>query len=645
VNIIYGREKMNKIAATLSFAFLLCIMWKQPVSAQSDTPVVSTTLTVEAGARQAFEGIGCGTLERADWLYMPLKTRDAISKFLFGDCKIRILRHHACWKWGGHDIGCSVSGDPTCSQTQLPILMDMDSLAKKYNKDFVLMVSNPGMDPNGQEDILNWSRLNAEMIRLFNQALSKPGCVPVSVMSMSDEPDVNGQMGPNLAGEITRWFHYYFSTDTTHFLDSVKLLGFELSSSVSAPGYFNTVIADSVALKSITCFATHSYNESITEEVGDIVAPYILDPDTVARWGQKKYWMTESSDYGAEDFRNATVATNNISRFLADMNRLCSAWIHYLGATLANSQWQEILGGDGNQADLLLHREEEQDWRPLLKCYYIMQANRTFDLQCRFRKSHTSLYHPGPSGFNDNCHCCSDPGYPYCRQEDSTMVSPFGQKPSIYIAAGINPYGSWAIGLSDYTGNVDSKPWESVRGPTAFACTIHVEELVNSGDIVFKKTICNADSAPYSSADTTPFIHDLGSVTMHNGDMVTTIRPMTFQTFRSPAHVSAAVPRRASAASAVQKLLNIANGAGRNLPVIIRFTVSGGAPANSVRIAIYNMRGSLIRELFSGKKPLGENRVAWDGLGPDGKPLANGSYLVNLDIGAAMQSRSVILAR
>ncbi|MBD3393197.1 MAG: hypothetical protein GF410_14350, partial [Chitinivibrionales bacterium] len=404
--------------------------------------------------------------------------------------------------------------------------------------------------------------------------------------------------------------------------------------------YIADIMADSVAFKAFDIFSTHSYNETVTEEMEEIVRPYILDPDSIAKWGRKEYWMTESSDIGDEDFHNDIVATNLISRFLADMNHLCSVWSTYRGPYVATSDWK-VMCEAGNRGSILLYRAEEQDWRPLLKCYYIMAVNRVFDYGdygdrsrgCYFRKAHTSLY-SGPGHFDEGC---PDPNHPYCRREDSTMVLAFGLKAPIYLAAAVNQRdSSWGMAISNYTGDMDPRPWEQIRGPTVYSCTVHVEELVGKGDIVFDAHVCNAD---------TPFIHDMGKVTMHDGDLVTTIRPMTLQTFRSVPGVGPVQARKTPRVAAVAPTLNISTRLQRRSPVVIRFSVTGESSMYPVRIAIFDMRGSLIRQLFSGKAPAGERRVVWDGLGAGGRRVANGSYIVNAQIGGKAHSRAVVLTR
>lgn len=56
--------------------------------------------------------------------------------------------------------------------------------------------------------------------------------------------------------------------------------------------------------------------------------------------------------------------------------------------------------------------------------------------------------------------------------------------------------------------------------------------------------------------------------------------------------------------------------------------------ASSVRIAIHDVAGRLVRRIEPGTLPAGPHRIAWDGLGADGTRLAPGVFVVTLETGA-----------
>ena len=62
-------------------------------------------------------------------------------------------------------------------------------------------------------------------------------------------------------------------------------------------------------------------------------------------------------------------------------------------------------------------------------------------------------------------------------------------------------------------------------------------------------------------------------------------------------------------------------------------------------LRIYDVNGRLVRTLLDGTVEEGEVRVAWDGTGADGSPLASGVYFYKLLVGGREASRKMILLR
>ncbi|MCA9782893.1 MAG: hypothetical protein H6678_09045 [Candidatus Delongbacteria bacterium] len=67
--------------------------------------------------------------------------------------------------------------------------------------------------------------------------------------------------------------------------------------------------------------------------------------------------------------------------------------------------------------------------------------------------------------------------------------------------------------------------------------------------------------------------------------------------------------------------------------------------AGSVRLAVYNLQGALVRELSHEHFPAGEHRVLWDGRGERNQALASGTYLLSLESGGERNTRSVLLLK
>ncbi len=74
----------------------------------------------------------------------------------------------------------------------------------------------------------------------------------------------------------------------------------------------------------------------------------------------------------------------------------------------------------------------------------------------------------------------------------------------------------------------------------------------------------------------------------------------------------------------------------------IRFQL---ASEGSVRLAIYNLKGQLVRVLSDGHRSRGSHTVTWDGLDASGDPVSSGVYLYRLQAGGKVQSRRMLLLK
>lgn len=75
---------------------------------------------------------------------------------------------------------------------------------------------------------------------------------------------------------------------------------------------------------------------------------------------------------------------------------------------------------------------------------------------------------------------------------------------------------------------------------------------------------------------------------------------------------------------------------------VIRFDLPEPLP---VTLAIYDVRGRLVRTLVDGARGPGRHEAAWDGRAGDGTPSAVGVYCYRLIAGATVQTRRMILLR
>ncbi len=557
------------------------------------------TLTVLGEPRQQYLGFGMGSLRRTDFTTLPSTVKDEIVKFLHQDLKIRHIRMWI-WMW----YGCEGANDPYCYDYHFPYWADYLEHAMKYSDDLVLSFAPTG-DPQGE--MRSYANKYVELLARMNKGFAELGLPLVRATGIANEPDVGDNLLPGEVPELTTWYRRLLDANG---LDSVKVIAPENSACNWKAYDFVTAVKDNPeAMEALGAFATHSYNESITEEMERIVGDEILS-------GRKEYWMTEAADDGPEGWYDTEQATSVIARFLADVNHLANVWIFFLGNIGERESDWGMDGKTNNRITLLLYRKEWNDWRPLLKCWYIKQLNATFDLYCRFRKAHTNLY---------------DPDGRWWRREDSTMVWAFGQKAPLYGAVAANPDGSYAIGITNYTGKIDPRPFAQVRGTTVFDATVRVEELADRGEIKLAMHRCDSIE---------PFIHFVDTITMRNGEFTVTVEPMTFLTFRSSAGTVKAGPRKPGGPPRSPQLSASTCGNGE-----ARITFTVPSPSSDLRLSLYNMRGACVRTLAGGPMQPGGHEIVWDGRGDTGQRLAGGAYMCVLTTPSGRSVTNLMLAR
>ncbi|HNX01639.1 MAG TPA: FlgD immunoglobulin-like domain containing protein, partial [Candidatus Cloacimonadota bacterium] len=74
----------------------------------------------------------------------------------------------------------------------------------------------------------------------------------------------------------------------------------------------------------------------------------------------------------------------------------------------------------------------------------------------------------------------------------------------------------------------------------------------------------------------------------------------------------------------------------------IRYEMKNDA---KVSLAIYNIKGQLVRVLENGMKTTGSHNVVWDGTDKNGNKLASGVYIVQFNTGNVKQSQKVIMMK
>ena len=69
------------------------------------------------------------------------------------------------------------------------------------------------------------------------------------------------------------------------------------------------------------------------------------------------------------------------------------------------------------------------------------------------------------------------------------------------------------------------------------------------------------------------------------------------------------------------------------------------AEAVAVRLAIYDLRGMLVRVLEAGSRPSGRHQATWDGQDNEGHAVPTGTYFCRLSTSQGSQTRKLTLAR
>ena len=69
------------------------------------------------------------------------------------------------------------------------------------------------------------------------------------------------------------------------------------------------------------------------------------------------------------------------------------------------------------------------------------------------------------------------------------------------------------------------------------------------------------------------------------------------------------------------------------------------ASSERVRIAIYDVRGTLVKRLVDETMPAGEHHATWNGIDDAGRPTASGIYFVRMIAGGYEQTRKIVMLK
>ena len=64
-----------------------------------------------------------------------------------------------------------------------------------------------------------------------------------------------------------------------------------------------------------------------------------------------------------------------------------------------------------------------------------------------------------------------------------------------------------------------------------------------------------------------------------------------------------------------------------------------------VQITIYDLKGKLVRKLYSGSRNAGFHTIAWNGLNNDNQGVASGVYYVRMNSSEGTHTRKITLMK
>ena len=470
------RRAGNVLAASFAALGLLAFA---PVKTAAQASATNTlvTITVEAGARQKFAGLGASVFP---WttaaLYKtqvtPAQDKEMV-RLLWKDAHFRSVR---VW-FHPNDYA------PKPGERRVAFYVDGYVKTGKFAgviaagaKDFVLAPNEiPDYMSDGkgfirQEAIADFAALLADFIQDFKKETG----VLINVAGILNEPNDRP-----VRFSVAQWpimIREFRQALDKRNLRSVKIIAPE-SANCGADAYavVDAIKSDPLAWKALDGIATHSYNNAATA-------------DMMRRAVGKAYWITEAggmsdTDEGAGD---AVQAASITSRLLNDLNHGVTNWQFFIGAEQSDPR--------GNTGRVLKFDLAPYKLTVLQKYWYLKSVSDAIGIGAVLR------------------HCVSD--------LEGEMTYTYGKKPRVTVAAAKNADGTWGIGVSNFTSDYFTDPktdkWYREQGGAAaetFDITIKIAELANKDAVIFAARRSNSGVNAVSIA---PVVMRHGTLTLHN---------------------------------------------------------------------------------------------------------------------------------
>lgn len=465
------------------------------------TPVEAVTITVQPGARQTFAGMGTSqhNFNRPYGKLSPGR-RALLSRLTFHELRIRTLR--LWWdpseyapKPGERNMSPFVDAyltshllDDARADGVTTLLLGPERVPP-----YLLEDPDKGDSPIKASESGTYAALIADFIaRLRDEHDVRIGATGIANEPPWFTPETMVATVKALRAELDR-----------RGLREVAIVATEhANNDAHADRFLAALKADAGAWASLAGLATHTYNMGARDEEACLVE----GPDGR---NLKEFWITESGGGTAlptsEPPGDARQAASMASRFLSDMNHRVTHWVWFLGAEEV-LKWPEDF--DNVQRLIQYQPLRAGDWYlPLLKYDYFRRLGRTIDPGATFRDCQSSV--------------------------EGDMTWTYGRKPRLTAAAALNPDGSWAIGLSNYTSDRFEFPrmTQFDRDNTGHAAqyfdvTLRVPELTDAGPVAFRV---------HRNSETLRDV-DEGTVTMRDGVVtIPDVSPLQLVTLRSAA--------------------------------------------------------------------------------------------------------------
>lgn len=421
-------------------------------------------LFVEPGPRQTFQGIGASQVYIWQSLTnIPEKPRHKMTDLVYRDLGFNILR---MWHGTGPEETVKKMKDGFYSE-YADAIKEIQSRAPGVT---TLLLAPARGDSHPEVPMSEYS----ERIAQFMLEVKNERDIAITATGIANEP---GHWTVEQIVDATKYLRRELDERGLH---EVKIISPECASNDrDLNEKLDGLYRDKEAWDAIDGIASHSYNMAATDAQAE-------------RTRGKEFWMTEASTNGNEHREDEDMACTAAARFLNDMNHRVTHWVWFIG--FSNSK--DVTVDRDNATKLMVYDEATREIFIHLKYYYFKQLLSTFDKGAVFRRMVSDT--------------------------EKDMPYTYGQKPAINAAAGINPDGSWAIGIVNGTGIPGSPPltdWYSAR---AYKVNTTIEELKGSDSKTFDV---------YRSSAHNHFVHS-GTMEIENGKFSITIAPKELVTLR-----------------------------------------------------------------------------------------------------------------